>query len=174
MHRCPQVWYSQIPTVCAMATHLCTEDIPTVLEGMHAAESQTQPSWLPEASPIPRPSDSATSCRKQTRTGTKRRRPLPLPIATFLPVPIISALRRQIRTAPGPAHPQTWLSPYCQLSTRPPGSACCAWLRFWHSSGGCIDSECNNCGGRKENFAKPLRQFRRWRRSLDPMMPFNL
>ncbi|WP_157467376.1 ligand-binding sensor domain-containing protein [Edaphobacter aggregans] len=53
------------------------------------------------------------------------------------------------------------------------GSDRCAWLRFWHSFGGCIDSECNNCGGRKENFAKPLRPFRRWRGSLDPMMTFN-
>src|SRR5260370_1136136 len=96
------------------------------------------------------------------------------PLATSRPVPIISALRRPIRTASGPAHPQTWLSPYCRLSTRPFGSACCAWLRFWHSFGGCINSECNKCGGRKENFAKPLRPFRRWRGSLDPTGPFNL
>jgi hypothetical protein len=39
---------------------------------------------------------------------------------------------------------------------------------------GCINSECNNCGKRKENFAKPLRPSRRWRGSLDPTGPFNL
>jgi signal transduction histidine kinase len=49
----------------------------------------------------------------------------------------------------------------------------CAWLRFWHSFGGCINSECSNCGGRKENLAKQLRPFRRWRGSLDPTGPFN-
>jgi hypothetical protein len=51
-----------------------------------------------------------TSCRKRTRTDMKRRRQRPLLIATFLPVSIISALWRPIRTASGPAHPQTWLS----------------------------------------------------------------
>ena len=62
---------------------------------------------------------------------------------------------------------------YCRLSTRPPGSACCAWLRFWHSFGACIISECGNCGGRTENVAKPLRAFRRWRGSVDLVIPFN-
>jgi Y_Y_Y domain len=57
---------------------------------------------------------------------------------------------------------------------QPTGSACCAWLRFWHSFGDCINSECNNCGGRTENFAKPSRPFRRWLGSPDPTGPFNL
>src|SRR5258706_256334 len=66
-----------------------------------------------------------------------------------------------------------WTSALRLPGTRRFGSDCCAWPRFWHSFGGCINSECNNCGGRKENFAKPLRPFRRCRGSLHPMGPFN-
>src|SRR5258708_5122561 len=120
--------------------------VPDPHLSLPAHTSSVQISYSAVSLSDPEAIDSAPSCRRQTRTGTKRQRLLPLPIATFLPVPIISALRRQIRTVSGPAHRQTWLSQYCRLSTRPIGSACCAWLRFWHSFGGCINSECNSCG----------------------------
>src|SRR3978361_2356573 len=68
---------------------------------------------------------------------------------------------------------RVWTSSSRPPGTRPLGSACCTRLRFWHSFGGYIDSECNNCGERKENFAKPSRPFRRWRGSLDPTGRFN-
>jgi len=67
----------------------------------------------PEANTI-----SATSCRRQTRTGKKRRRPHPYLSQPSLPVPIISAWRRQTRTALGPAHPRNMAFTICRLGNQ--------------------------------------------------------